>query len=98
MEGFNSVETDDNYGQPQERQDNMSFILNNYNVQCMVKSTDIFNYFSSLFGTSQTVIEDTMFLAPDIKAFIGTNQEKNKPESATRISIIFYPVAFMTWN
>uniref|UniRef100_A0A915HGX2 Uncharacterized protein n=1 Tax=Romanomermis culicivorax TaxID=13658 RepID=A0A915HGX2_ROMCU len=37
----------------------------------MVRSTDIFNYFSSLFGGPHSAIEDPIFLAPEnIKAFI----------------------------
>uniref|UniRef100_A0A915JRW6 Uncharacterized protein n=1 Tax=Romanomermis culicivorax TaxID=13658 RepID=A0A915JRW6_ROMCU len=62
---------DDSFCQPQDRQDNTSFILSNCNVREMVHCTDIFNYFSSLFGGPHSAIEDPIFLAPEnIKASI----------------------------
>uniref|UniRef100_A0A915JSK1 3'-5' exonuclease domain-containing protein n=1 Tax=Romanomermis culicivorax TaxID=13658 RepID=A0A915JSK1_ROMCU len=71
MEPSNILETDDNFCQPQDGQDNSSFLPSNYNVRRLVCSTDIFNYFSSLFGGPHRVIEDPIFQAPEnIKAFI----------------------------
>uniref|UniRef100_A0A915L6T1 Uncharacterized protein n=1 Tax=Romanomermis culicivorax TaxID=13658 RepID=A0A915L6T1_ROMCU len=62
---------DDSFGQLQDRQDNTSFILSNCNVHRMIRSTDIFNFFSSLFSGPHSTIEDPMFLTPEnIKAFI----------------------------
>uniref|UniRef100_A0A915JS49 Uncharacterized protein n=1 Tax=Romanomermis culicivorax TaxID=13658 RepID=A0A915JS49_ROMCU len=64
------VETDNIFGQPQDCQDNTSFLISNYNVHPLVRSTDIFNYFTSLFRGPHRAIEDPMFLASkNIKAF-----------------------------
>uniref|UniRef100_A0A915HR94 Uncharacterized protein n=1 Tax=Romanomermis culicivorax TaxID=13658 RepID=A0A915HR94_ROMCU len=71
MEQSTIIEMDNNFGQPQEQQDNTNFILSNYNAWPMVCSTDIFNYFSSLFGGPHMVNEDLILLAPEgIKSFI----------------------------
>uniref|UniRef100_A0A915IUZ7 Uncharacterized protein n=1 Tax=Romanomermis culicivorax TaxID=13658 RepID=A0A915IUZ7_ROMCU len=59
------VETDNSFGQPQDCQDNTSFLISNCNVRRLVRSTDIFNYFTSLFHLPHTAIEEPMFLAPE---------------------------------
>uniref|UniRef100_A0A915J7X2 Uncharacterized protein n=1 Tax=Romanomermis culicivorax TaxID=13658 RepID=A0A915J7X2_ROMCU len=52
------VEMDSSFRQPQDCQDNT-----NYNVRRLVRSTDIFDYFTSLFGGLHMAIEDPTFLA-----------------------------------
>uniref|UniRef100_A0A915IWT1 Uncharacterized protein n=1 Tax=Romanomermis culicivorax TaxID=13658 RepID=A0A915IWT1_ROMCU len=58
------------------------FHIANYNVRRLVRSTDIFNCFTSLFGGPHTAIEEPMFLAPEnIKAFIKAHWIRRADEN-----------------